>query len=111
MRFFIAGHCISVTKFVEEQKGVCYLLRLSNSPEVPRMATQVRDQLLASNDVFRKLAEEHTQYSQRLDALVTKRFLSEEEKVEEVRLKKLKLRLKDQMEWLEQQFRNGQPVA
>ena len=75
------------------------------------MATQVRDQLLESNEEFRKLADEHSQYSQRLDALVTKRFLSEEEKVEEVRLKKLKLRLKDQMESLEQQFRNGQPVA
>ena len=75
------------------------------------MATQVRDQLLANNDVFRKLSEEHTQYSQRLDALVTKKYLSEEEKVEEVRLKKLKLRLKDQMESLEQQFRNGHQVA
>ena len=75
------------------------------------MATQVRDQLLASNEVFRKLAEEHTHYSQRLDALVTKKYLSEEEKLEEVRLKKLKLRLKDQMESLEQQFRNGHQVA
>ena len=75
------------------------------------MATQVRDQLLASNDVFRKLAEEHSQYSVRLDALVTKKYLSEEEKVEEVRLKKLKLRLKDQMETLEQQFRSSHQVA
>ena len=75
------------------------------------MATQVRDQLLASNEVFRKLAAEHSQYSLRLDALVTQKYLSEEEKLEEVRLKKLKLRLKDQMESLEQQFRNGQPVA
>jgi len=75
------------------------------------MATQVRDQLLASNDVFRKLAEEHSQYSVRLDALVTKKYLSEEEKLEEVRLKKLKLRLKDQMESLEQQFRSSHQVA
>lgn len=75
------------------------------------MATQVRDQLLASNDFFRKLVEEHSQYSQRLDALVTKKYLSEEEKLEEVRLKKLKLRLKDQMESLEKQFRTSQPVA
>ena len=75
------------------------------------MATQVRDQLLASNEIFRKLADEHSQYSQRLDVLVTKKYLSEEEKLEEVRLKKLKLRLKDQMESLEQQFRNGHQVA
>ncbi|MGA9567312.1 MAG: DUF465 domain-containing protein [Candidatus Korobacteraceae bacterium] len=75
------------------------------------MATQVRDQLIASNEIFRKLAEEHSQYSQRLDALVTKKYLSEDEKVEEVRLKKLKLRLKDQMESLEQQFRSGHQVA
>jgi len=75
------------------------------------MATQVRDQLLASNEVFRKLAEEHSQYSQRLDSLVTKKYLSEEEKLEEVRLKKLKLRLKDQMESLEQQFRSSHQVA
>jgi len=74
------------------------------------MATQVRDQLLASNEIFRKLAEEHSQYAQRLDALVTKQYLSEEEKLEEVRLKKLKLRLKDQMESLEQQFRTSHPA-
>jgi len=75
------------------------------------MATQVRDQLLASNENFRKLLEEHSQYSQRLEALITKKYLSEDEKLEEVRLKKLKLRLKDQMESLEQQFRNAHQVA
>lgn len=69
------------------------------------MATQVRDLLLAQNDEFRRLVQEHSQYSQRLDVLSGKRYLSEDEKVEEVRLKKLKLRLKDQMETLEQQYR------
>ncbi len=75
------------------------------------MATQVRDQLLASNESFRKLLEEHSQYSQRLEALITKKYLSEDERLEEVRLKKLKLRLKDQMESLEQQFRNEHQVV
>ncbi len=70
------------------------------------MATPVRDQLLASNDEFRKLAQEHTMYSQRLESLVNKKYLSEDEKIEEIRLKKLKLRLKDQMEQLERQFRH-----
>jgi uncharacterized protein YdcH (DUF465 family) len=69
------------------------------------MATPVRDQLLASHDEFRKLAQEHQQYSQRLDNLTQKRYLSDDEKLEEVRLKKMKLRLKDQMESIEQHFR------
>jgi uncharacterized protein YdcH (DUF465 family) len=70
------------------------------------MAAQVRDVLIANNEEFRRLVLEHSQYSQRLDSLTQKRFLSEDEKIEEVRLKKLKLRLKDQMESLEQQFRH-----
>ncbi len=67
------------------------------------MATQVKDELMASDENFRRLAQEHTQYAQRLESLVTKRFLSEEEQIEETRLKKLKLRLKDQMEQIVQQ--------
>ncbi len=75
------------------------------------MATQVRDQLLASNEEFRRLANEHSQYSQRLDSLITKKYLSEDEKLEEVRLKKLKLRLKDQMQTLEQRYRASHQVV
>ena len=66
------------------------------------MVDSVREQLLASHDEFRRLAQEHAQYSQRLDSLIEKRYLTEDEKVEEVRLKKLKLRLKDQMEVIAQ---------
>ena len=63
-----------------------------------------RDQLLAGHDEFRRLVQEHSQFSQRLDSLTQKRYLTEDEKLEEVRLKKLKLRLKDQMLNIEQQF-------
>ena len=69
----------------------------------------IRAQLLAGNDEFRRLAQEHTQYAQRLDSLIQKRYLSEDEKLEEVRLKKLKLRLKDEMERIERQVRGYTP--
>ena len=63
-----------------------------------------RDQLLTGHDEFRRLVQEHSQFSQRLESLTQKRYLTEDEKLEEVRLKKLKLRLKDQMLYIEQQF-------
>jgi uncharacterized protein YdcH (DUF465 family) len=64
-----------------------------------------RDQFFANHDEFRKLALEHTLYEKRLDLLTEKRYLTDDEKLEEVRLKKLKLRLKDQMESIERQYR------
>ena len=71
------------------------------------MVDSVREQLLASHDEFRRLAQEHTLYSQRLSSLIEKRYLTEDEKVEEVRLKKLKLRVKDQMQMIEQEIRRS----
>lgn len=68
------------------------------------MELSQKEQPVASRDDFRKLANEHSQYAQRLDNLAQKRFLSDEEKLEEVRLKKLKLRIKDQMFMLEHRF-------
>jgi uncharacterized protein YdcH (DUF465 family) len=62
------------------------------------MTDPQREQLLAGSEEFRRLAAEHSNYSQRLEALLSKKFPSEEDKVEEIRLKKLKLRLKDEME-------------
>ena len=68
------------------------------------MVNSVREQLLASHEEFRRLAQEHAQYSQRLESLTEKRYLSDDEKLEEVRLKKLKLHLKDQMANIEQRY-------
>jgi len=73
------------------------------------MVDSVREQLLASHEEFRRLAQEHTQYSQRLDSLTEKRYLTDDEKLEEVRLKKLKLRVKDQMQVIEQGYKGGRP--
>ena len=45
-----------------------------------------------------QLTLEHSLYERRLETLRAKKFPSEWEKMEEVRLKKLKLKLKDEME-------------
>ncbi len=63
----------------------------------------VRDELMAKNEEYRRLREQHTHYASQLNLLAARNFLTEEEKVEEVRLKKLKLRAKDQMEMLVRQ--------
>jgi hypothetical protein len=54
----------------------------------------------ALHPTIQQLAQEHSLYDRRLDTLRSKLFLTEPEKLEEVRLKKLKLSLKDEMERL-----------
>lgn len=44
-----------------------------------------------------KLEEQHRHYSEQLEALLQKPYPSEQEQLEEVRLKKLKLYVKDQL--------------
>jgi hypothetical protein len=45
-----------------------------------------------------RLVEEHRQYSRKLEAMLSHPYLSESEQQEAARLKKLKLKLKDEME-------------
>lgn len=53
--------------------------------------------LMATDEHFRQLAEQHSDYDHKLQELEAKHALTETEQLEEVRLKKLKLHLKDQM--------------
>lgn len=68
----------------------------------------IREQLMANNPEYRRLREEHARYASQLERLASKAFLTEEEKVEEVRLKKLKLHIKDQLESLVRQAQTVQ---
>jgi uncharacterized protein YdcH (DUF465 family) len=44
-----------------------------------------------------RLVEEHRQYSRKLESILAQSYLSENEQIEAARLKKLKLKLKDEM--------------
>jgi uncharacterized protein YdcH (DUF465 family) len=63
----------------------------------------VREQMMAGNEQYHRLREEHHRYQIQLEALSAKPYLSEDEQTEELRLKKMKLRVKDQMELLVRQ--------
>jgi uncharacterized protein YdcH (DUF465 family) len=52
---------------------------------------------MQSNEEFRAIAELHADYSRKIDALESKSHLTPQDELEEHRLKKLKLQLKDQM--------------
>jgi uncharacterized protein len=71
---------------------------------------ELRAHLMESNDEFRRLALEHSEYKKKLEAMHASHYLTPEEQVEEVRLKKMKLRLKDQMEGILGRYR-AQQVA
>ncbi len=57
-----------------------------------------RETLLATNEEYRRLHEEHIELDQKIKVLSEKTALSDAEQVEEVRLKKLKLAGRDRME-------------
>ncbi len=56
--------------------------------------------LTETNEEYRRLKQEHADYSKRLDEIGARRFPTPEEQSEEVRLKKMKLQLKDRMQQL-----------
>ncbi|HLX44895.1 MAG TPA: YdcH family protein [Bryobacteraceae bacterium] len=58
---------------------------------------ELKAHLMATSEEYRVLATQHAQFHKELEALEAKAHLSDQEQVEEVRLKKQKLRLKDQM--------------
>jgi hypothetical protein len=62
---------------------------------------------LPDSEGIHELEVQHRRYSEQLEALIQKPYLSEEEQLEEIRLKKLKLRIKDKMAARQ----NGQPQS
>jgi len=59
--------------------------------------TELKAHLMATSEDFRQLAAQHAEYERQLDAIEAKPHVTPEDEVEEHRIKKLKLRVKDQM--------------
>ena len=65
---------------------------------MPSLNAVTRESLLASNEEYRRLYQEHTELESRLKVLSEKVVLTAAEQIEESKLKKLKLAGRDRME-------------
>jgi uncharacterized protein YdcH (DUF465 family) len=72
---------------------------------------EVKAFLLQSNNQYRELAEQHHRLDDRLHELTDRHYLSVNEQVEEVTLKKKKLALKDQMEQIAREYAHAHERA
>jgi len=59
---------------------------------------ELKAHLMQTDEDFRHLVEQHSDYAHKLEDLGSRPHLSEQEQMEEVRLKKLKLHAKDLIE-------------
>jgi uncharacterized protein YdcH (DUF465 family) len=66
---------------------------------------ELKAHLMQTNETFRSLNNQHHEYDALVEKLESKPSLTAEEEIEEHRLKKLKLRLKDQMEQIVSEYR------
>ncbi|HTU32527.1 MAG TPA: DUF465 domain-containing protein [Candidatus Acidoferrum sp.] len=65
---------------------------------MPLSTYDVRQSLLTHDPEFRRLAEEHSRCESQLEQILKQTYLNSEDLIQETYLKKLKLRLKDEME-------------
>jgi uncharacterized protein YdcH (DUF465 family) len=76
---------------------------------MPSTTRDIREQLLATNPEFQQLARQHSKYDAEIEQLSQASFLNVEHFTQEAELKKLRLRVKDEMERIvAATSRNGQ---
>jgi uncharacterized protein YdcH (DUF465 family) len=71
---------------------------------------ELKSHLIQTNEEFRRLSIEHSDYDHRLTDLENRYHLTDEEQLEEVRLKKLKLHHKDRMTEIMREYLSHQVV-
>jgi len=67
----------------------------------------VKAHLLATNEQFRTLAEQHARLKQKIEAIEAKPHVTSADELEEQSLKKQKLQLKDQMNEMLTQYKTA----
>ncbi|MCC6133589.1 MAG: YdcH family protein [Acidobacteria bacterium] len=72
---------------------------------MPTLTDELKRELATANDEFQNLLRRHHEHERRLAELATKTFLTSDEELEEKRLKKEKLHLKDRMEEIAREYR------
>jgi uncharacterized protein YdcH (DUF465 family) len=73
--------------------------------------THSDEERLHQDEEYRKLVQEHDEYERRLLLYTEKIVLNENEQVEETRLKKKKLQVKDRMAAIVRRLRDGEGAA
>lgn len=69
---------------------------------------ELKAHLMATSNEFRAVAEKHSQLHKRLEEIEAKAHLTLEDEEEENRIKKQKLRLKDEMNLIVSQYKTQQ---
>ena len=72
---------------------------------MPSLTDETKKELSQHNEEFKSLLMNHHEHERRLAELASKAYLSTEEEVEEKKLKKEKLHLKDRMEEIAREHR------
>lgn len=72
---------------------------------------KIKEILLVENEEFREIAKKHRELDEEIEKLYKKKYLTPEERLREVELKKQKLSLKDQLlKYIEDYKRNHPEV-
>jgi len=65
---------------------------------MPTITREVREQLMTYDEKYQRLSEEHSKYESQLEQLSKSAYLNLEDLELQIKLKKLKLRVKDEIE-------------
>lgn len=87
-------------------------VRRRTKPNMENKALEdVKAYLMQSSEEYRTMAGKHAEYSALLDVIEAKPRPNDQDEIEEHRLKKLKLHLKDQMQEMVKRYRTQTEVA